>query len=706
MSTTEHRKLAAIMFTDMVGYSALTQRDEALALQLLDEHHALLRGILPNFQGAEIKSTGDGFLVEFPSALAAVQCGVEIQRVLRERNKKSLPERLILIRIGIHLGDVVKRGTDVLGDGVNIAARIEPLAEAGGICVTRAIFEQIDNKVTQPLVPLSRPELKNISANVEVYKLVLDGRAAATKTAASSRKLLFWVILSVIALNLFLFLKYGLGRKDEQTQTTPTADPIVPTTGTNSEDKSIAVLAFANLSDDKGNEYFSDGISEELLNLLAKTPGLKVSARTSAFSFKGRNVPVQEIGKQLGVAYVVEGSVRKSGDKVRITAQLIKTADGFHLWSQTFDRELMDIFAVQDEIAGLIARNLELKIGPASTKGSGTTNSEALRLYLEGREAWNQRTEAGFKRAKGLFGKALELDPKFARAMVGLADADLLQLQWNAAFTFGHRNSPQIDAIEALINRALGIDPDLGEAYASLGMAQTADWDFPLGLSTLRRAVKLSPNYATGQQWLAWCLALDGQMDEALFHIGRAAVLDPLTHRIRDNRAMILLIAGQPGQALPEAEKALELSPNSPQALMVKAAAITDLGRGKEILTVVKEQLRTLAPTNPGYRLGIRILASNGSAAEARGFLDQLSADQKAGWFWGLAFIGEPKKALEYVDLDSMLFADCLDLLYAPQFDAVRGDERFIKILQELELTEANKRAQAWRKLHPPENLK
>jgi len=222
MGATEQRKLAAIMFTDMVGYSALTQRDEALALDLLQEHHDILRDILPMFQGNELKSTGDGLVMEFSSALAAVQCAVEIQRSLAERNEKKSEERQIQIRIGIHLGDVVKRGDDVLGDGVNIAARIEPLAEPGGICVTRVVFEQIENKVPQPCVQLRPPELKNISANLEVYRLVLEASPESLEAAASSRKRLMWVVFGVVVLNLVLFLRFGLERK-----------PVRPPPGTN-----------------------------------------------------------------------------------------------------------------------------------------------------------------------------------------------------------------------------------------------------------------------------------------------------------------------------------------------------------------------------------------------------------------------------------------------------------------------------------------
>src|SRR6185295_1506943 len=286
----EQRKLAAIMFTDMVGYSALSQRNEALALELLEEHRSVLRGLFPKHQGTEIKTTGDGFLLEFASALAAVRCAVEIQRALAERTQAQPAERQVRIRIGIHLGDVVRSAGDVHGDGVNIAARIEPLAEPGGICISNSVYDQIENKVEHALVRLSRPELKNIQASVQVYKLVLDGsgaadgrrrtRAGSQPSASSPRRLqLALGVVALLVVGLLLFLKYGARPKPEGSATNP--PPAASGAPSATDQKSIAVLAFANLSEDKGNEAFSEGVSEELLNVLAKIPGLKVTARTS-----------------------------------------------------------------------------------------------------------------------------------------------------------------------------------------------------------------------------------------------------------------------------------------------------------------------------------------------------------------------------------------------------------------------------------------
>jgi len=265
---TEHRKLAAIMFTDMVGYSALAQRNEALALELLEEHRMVVRAILPRHGGREVKTTGDGFLIEFPSALAAVQCAVALQRALGERNQSQAVERQIRIRIGIHVGDVVTQAGDIHGDGVNVAARIEPLATPGGICVTRAVFEQIENKVPQKLVQLSRPELKNISAHVEVYRLVLDGVGA--QPSAQARKILAATVLLVILVSAFLLLKFGQQNRSAQVNRTGPTNSLPVAAGTSGDKKSVAVLPFLNLSADKADEYLSDGMTEELLNALAK----------------------------------------------------------------------------------------------------------------------------------------------------------------------------------------------------------------------------------------------------------------------------------------------------------------------------------------------------------------------------------------------------------------------------------------------------
>lgn len=297
---TEHRKLAAIMFTDMVGYSALAERNEALALELLEEHRRLLRSIFPKHHGSEIKTTGDGFLAEFPSALAAVQCGIEIQEGIAKRNSAKPPQEIFQVRIGIHAGDVVRRDDDVIGDGVNIAARIEPLAGAGGICISQQIFDQIENRVANSLKRMGQVKLKNMIRPLEVYWVEYQGAASGPP--------------NLVQVNKF-----------------------------SETEKSIAVLPFLSMSSDPENEYLSDGLTEDLIMAFSQLKGLRVPARTSSFAFKGRNEDIRRIGQQLNVNTILEGSVRKVGNRLRITAQLISVADGDHLWSQTFDREMQEV---------------------------------------------------------------------------------------------------------------------------------------------------------------------------------------------------------------------------------------------------------------------------------------------------------------------------------------------------------------------------
>ena len=290
---------------------------------------------------------------------------------------------------------------------------------------------------------------------------------------------------------------------------------------------SIAVLAFANLSRDPENEYFSDGISEELLNVLAKIPGLKVAARTSAFFFKGRNVPIPEIARTLGVAHVVEGSVRKMGNRVRITAQLIDAQDGFHLWSENFDRELQDIFAVQDEIAGLIAKNLQLKLG-ATPRVTRTVNPEAHRLVLEGRHFWTLRTDEGFARAEQAYSRALQIDPDFAQAHSGLADVSAVRA-WYASLGGGVPFKGELARASAEARRAFALDPSLAEVQASLATVAYQESRWADSEEHFRRLFELNPNYALAHHWHAHLLAGRGRLDLGLAALERSIALDPLS---------------------------------------------------------------------------------------------------------------------------------------------------------------------------------
>jgi adenylate cyclase len=519
----EERKLVAIMFTDMVGYSALAQRDEGLAVELLEEHRALLRTAFLKHRGQEIKTIGDAFLVEFASAVAAVKCAVELQEALARRNLGVPEDRQLQVRIGIHLGDVLRRGDDIVGDGVNIAARIEPLADSGGIAITRQVFDQVYNKIPETLARIGKVELKNIKRPVEVYRIILGPK---TRTVAGGKR----------------------------KTSSPARQP------NHERERSIAVLPFVNQSSDQENEFLSDGISEDLLNALSWIEGLRVAARTSCFAFKGRNEDIRKIGEALGVETVLEGSLRRAGTNLRITAQLINVADGFSLWSARFDREMQDVFAIQDDITRAIMAALRLRFagrGDQPIVKLQTTNAEAYELYLRGRYFWNQRG-IGLKKALHYFDLALIEDPNYALAMSGLSDTYSL-LSW-----YGYLSPAE--AIPKAIppaNRAVRLDPHLAEAHASLGFCQFChNWDWDGAEFEYRRAVELNPRTTHARYWLGWLCSCTGRHEEAIEHCKQAVELEPFSAIDRTFLGWMYYHARRFDEAEQQLRKSIELDRN------------------------------------------------------------------------------------------------------------------------------------------------
>ena len=516
----EQRRLAAIMFTDMVGFSALAQRDESLALELLEEHRTLLRHIFLKHRGHEIKTLGDGFLVEFASAVAAVNCAVEIQEALARRNVDTSADRLFLVRIGIHLGDVLLRGNDIVGDGVNIAARVEPLADSGGIAVTQQVFDQVYNKIPQTLVRIGKVELKNIHRLMEVYRIVLGSKP--TSAVADRRK-----------------MSSPAGQSSREPLT------------------SIAVLPFVNMSSDRENEFLSDGITEDLLNALSGIEGLHVVARTSSFAFKGRSEDIRKIGDALGVETVLEGSVRKVDNKLRITAQLINVTNGFRLWSQRFDREMQDVFEIQDDITRAIMAALKLRLagrGDQPLAKLQTTSTEAYELCLKGRFFWNQRG-IGLQKAQHYFELALIEDPDYALALTGLADTYSL-LSWYGYLPPGEVILKAIAAAQ----RALQLDSQLAEAHTSLGFGLFCrDSDWSGAEREFRRAIELNPGTVPARYWLGWRHSCVGNHAAAIEHCRQAAELDPFSPIARTFLGWMYYHAGKLHEAEQQLRKVIEL---------------------------------------------------------------------------------------------------------------------------------------------------
>ena len=580
---TEERKLAAIMFTDMVGYSALAQRDDKVALELLEEHRRLLREIFPRFHGTEIKTIGDAFLVEFGSALEAAQCAIEIQRALAKRNTDVTSDRRIQLKIGIHIGDVVHREGDVYGDGVNIASRIEQLAGAGGICVSMDVERQIRNALEARFEKFGSAELKNIKLPMDLFRIVLPWESGSKPERGEARAkrspilipAAVLVLLALIGVGWWFMQRSSNKQQALSAQTAPTAPANAP------DQKSVAVLPFVNLSDDKGSEYFSDGISEELLTVLQKIPGMRVAARTSAFSFKGKNATAQEIGQKLGVAHLVEGSVRKSGDAVRIAARLTRADTGQELWSENFTRNLKDVFAVQSELAETIVAQVrgQLTGGAAApadkekiqaevqaAEKGGTKNVDAHQLYLQGRFYENRHSEKSTREALAAYQQAVELDPGFALAWAGVAQTNL----WFAAFsTEGGQKTfdAHLASARDAVTRALSIEPNLPNGLLARATIETNfDYNWNAAAQTVSKALALAPAdpnmlIAAGNLELA-----RGNMDRAIELYRKAVDLDPVNPQARTFLAFNLAVTKRFAEARAEYPRVVELNPAAPWA--------------------------------------------------------------------------------------------------------------------------------------------
>src|SRR6267378_2658939 len=666
VTPTEERKLAAIMFTDMVGYSALAQRDDKVALELLEEHRRLLRELFPRFHGTEIKTIGDAFLVEFGSALEAAQCAIEIQRTLAKRNHDVTSDRRIELKIGIHIGDVVHRDGDVYGDGVNIASRIEQLAGAGGICVSMDVERQIRNALEARFEKFGSADLKNIKLQMDLFRIVLPWEkgveSPAKQTSKKSPILIPVAVLIIVIALLGGWLLIQRGKKNQQSVTAQTAS-VAPVNAP--DQKSVAVLPFVNLSDDKGSEYFSDGVSEELLTVLQKIPGMHVAARTSAFSFKGKNATAQEIGEKLGVAYLVEGSVRKSGEAVRIAARLTRAGTGEELWSENFTRNLKDVFAVQSELAETIVAQVRDRL-TGGTAGSadkqkiqaevqaaekgGTKNVEAHQLYLQGRFYENRHSEKSTREALAAYQQAVELDPTFALAWAGVAGTNV----WLAAFateggqkTFDAHLSSARDAV----TRALSIEPNLPEALLARGSIQTNfDFNWNGAAQTLSKALALAPAdpnivIAAGNLDIA-----RGNMDRAIELYRKAVDLDPVNPQARAFLAFNLAATKRFAEARAEFPRVVELNPAAPWA---------HAGLGLSYLLENKfEDAATAAQADAGNwaRLLIAACARWGQKKipEADAALAQLTKDFAETAAYQIAEVhayrGDKDKAFEWLD--------------------------------------------------------
>jgi adenylate cyclase len=509
------RELAAIMFSDVVGYTAIMGRDEQQALRALEDHRQLLRLLLPKFNGRMVGEIGDGTLSSFHSAIDAVNCAREVQASLHDESE-------LKVRIGIHLGDVVLANNTVLGDGVNVASRIHALAPPGGICVSANIYDEIRNKPGIRVKDLGEQRLKNVSRPIRVYQIVTIGLIEQSTEQKRSRRRIALIagagLLILAGLALVLMRLRALAPASSQALSAAKKHTIT----------SIAVLPLDNFTGDPSQEYFADGMTDELTTDLATISALRVISRGSVMQYKGAHrPPMPVIAKALKVDAVVEGSVTRIGDKVRITAQLIDAAADQHLWAKSYERESRDVLALQDEVALAIAREINVELTPreqARFANSRTVDPQAHDAYLKGRYHLSSPTEERVRKALEQFEQAIRVDPNFALPYSGMADAYIL------GDDFYFPATEVMPKAKAAAEKALQLDDTLAEAHFSLGAVKLQyDFDWPRGENEFRRAIALNPSYAYGHDQYGFYLARRGRLDDALAESRLAIELDPLS---------------------------------------------------------------------------------------------------------------------------------------------------------------------------------
>ncbi len=634
------RRLAAVMFTDTVGYTASTQTNEGHALDLLRQQSELLRPVVALHQGREVKSTGDGFLVEFDSALKAVQCAVNIQRRISERNSEG-GQKPIRIRIGVHLGDVVRTGPDILGDAVNIAARIEPLAEPGGICVSGAVFEQVRSKVTDQFEKLEPRVLKGLAAPIDVYRVEPSWEGSGGSVARDAALL--------------------------------------------ADKTRIAVLPFANISPDPNDEYFADGLTEELIANLSLVPGLKVIARTSVIGYKKAEKKVAAIGKELGVGTVVEGSVRRAANKIRVTVQVIDVATEEHLWTAKYDDDLDDIFAVQSEIATKVATSLPGSLVQPQVpvpELERPKETQAYLAYLQGQSLIWKTDEPSLRKSLDHFQRAIETDPTFARAYAGLARAYINlgnegYLTWTGAIEMG----------QAAAERASKLDPDLAEAHELLGeLAFMADAPAEILDKELRRALELNPNLAQAHSMLSSLAGSFGIMESYLLLADEAYRLDPLSPPMIRRQGEAYFNSGQYEEALAHWKKHIESDPLDAYRGMAEYCIFKGDLAGAE--KMVREVERVAPNSDPAFLWRGYLAALHGDRATAERMIAKIdevfkkgsSRQSSIGYIYYA--LGELDRFFEYMVAAAKNHTlQAVRVRLSPLLAAARRDPRFVMLV-------------------------
>ena len=555
------RKLAAILSADVEGYSRLMSQDEVSTIRTLKDYREAMSGLIQQFRGRVVDAPGDNLLAEFASVVDAVNCAVEVQRELAERNAELPVDRRMNFRIGVNLGDIVEEEDRIYGEGVNIAARLESLAVTGGICISNNVYEQVRNKVPYSFDYTGEHAVKNITEPVQVYRVVMKGDAS--------------------------------GIVQKRTFDLP-------------DKPSLAVLPFANMSGDPDQDYFSDGLTEEMITALSKISEMFVIARNSSFVYKGKAVRVQQVSQDLGVQYVLEGSVRRAGPRLRITAQLIDATTGHHLWAERYDRQLEDIFELQDEITHkiVVALQVELTRGEqARVWHKSSRNLEALGHASKALDLFERFTEEDNARARGLFEHATRLDPEYAFAWTYLAWTHWI----DATYGFGDSQWESQEKALELAEKSLRMDDNLPDVHALWGTIYLVQMEYDKAIEAGKRALELGPNNACNIAILAQTMHFAGRGNEAIQLMEKAMRLSPYhPHWYLGTLALAYITIERYEEALELAERQLDLvrtrgvfGAGLISAHLILAEALMYLGRQENARKHAEEVLRI----NPDFSL-------------------------------------------------------------------------------------------------------
>lgn len=650
--TTDARRLAAIMFTDLAGFTKLAQRDEEEALRLRKEHQILMRPFFAAHGGREVKTLGDGFLVEFPSAVESVRCAVEIQEAVARRNSLPSSVERIGLRVGIHVGDVVGEGDDIVGDAVNVASRIEPLAETGGICVSGSVYDQVRNKLHLPIEKLGPRRLKNVDYPIDLYRVILSGSPKVPSLAE------------------------------------PEAGSALR----------LAVLPFASMSPDPNDDYFADGLTDELITQTSRIPSLRVISRTSVSRYKGSSKSLRDVAMDLGVGVALEGSVRKAGNQVRITVQLVDTNSEEALWSSRYDRPLDDIFSIQDDIAGQIAKSVSdhvtrHRLGAPTAfvpTDRDTTDLEAYTDFLHARKLLTDKgSEELIRQAQSLFAEVIRKDPGFARARVGLADCML----WLGA----EGAAPFLDSVRLArreLDRALAQDEKLAEAHSVLAGLLVGEDEFLAAEREARRAMELNPSLSDPYRWLAQLAAGEGRIDETVRLLEAAQRLNPLDINILSFLGRAYAYAGRDAEALAHWERTKSMAPFRTNANLTEYyLGVGNLEKAEESLHAI-ERIRPESVWTEMYR-GM-VAARRGDPSAAHQAIERLERRGKAGelTIFHVGFLhfilGEQDAFIAAIEESFRLHSlPLMELMYSRLYAPARKDPRLLDILRRQEALRA-----------------